>query len=283
MMPPDRVLSIDTPENVVFGYELAGLGSRFLAAVVDSFIIVVLLLFLTITQLAIANAALANDISATAWVFAIFILLDFITIWAYYIVFELVWNGQSPGKRLTKLRVMQAEGRPVTLTGSMLRNLVRFIDFLPIFYGVGVIAMFISKQSRRLGDFAGGTLVVYDHSIVSLHQLAAWQPSVTERLFRDDATQQLSLPIEKLDASDIALAEELLLRGPSLTTHNELAASVLRKLYADMDVEMDIVGYDSTMKRLKGIVLAYRHLNEADYEEVSAESGSGVGVGKANP
>lgn len=151
MMPPDRVLSIDTPENVVFGYELAGLGSRFLAAVVDSFIIVVLLLFLTITQLAIANAALANDISATAWVFAIFILLDFITIWAYYIVFELVWNGQSPGKRLTKLRVMQAEGRPVTLTGSMLRNLVRFIDFLPIFYGVGVIAMFISKQSRRLG------------------------------------------------------------------------------------------------------------------------------------
>ncbi|MCO5198026.1 MAG: RDD family protein [Anaerolineae bacterium] len=283
MMPPDRVLSIDTPENVVFGYELAGLGSRFLAAVVDSFIIVVLLLFLTITQLAIANAALANDISATAWVFAIFVLLDFITIWAYYIVFELVWNGQSPGKRLTKLRVMQAEGRPVTLTGSMLRNLVRFIDFLPIFYGVGVIAMFISKQSRRLGDFAGGTLVVYDHSIVSLHQLAAWQPSVTERLFRDDATQQLSLPIEKLDASDIALAEELLLRGPSLTTHNELAASVLRKLYADMDVEMDIVGYDSTMKRLKGIVLAYRHLNEADYEEVSAESGSGVGVGKANP
>ncbi|MCO5183057.1 MAG: RDD family protein [Anaerolineae bacterium] len=283
MMPPDRVLSIDTPENVVFGYELAGLGSRFLAAVVDSFIIVVLLLFLTITQLAIANAALANDISATAWVFAIFILLDFITIWAYYIVFELVWNGQSPGKRLTKLRVMQAEGRPVTLTGSMLRNLVRFIDFLPIFYGVGVIAMFISKQSRRLGDFAGGTLVVYDHSIVSLHQLAAWQPSVTERLFRDDATQQLSLPIEKLDASDIALAEELLLRGPSLTTHNELAASVLRKLYADMDVEMDIVGYDSTMKRLKSIVLAYRHLNEADYEEVSAESGSGVGVGKANP
>ncbi|MCO5195768.1 MAG: RDD family protein [Anaerolineae bacterium] len=283
MMPPDRVLSIDTPENVVFGYELAGLGSRFLAAVVDSFIIVVLLLFLTITQLAIANAALANDISATAWVFAIFVLLDFITIWAYYIVFELVWNGQSPGKRLTKLRVMQAEGRPVTLTGSMLRNLVRFIDFLPIFYGVGVIAMFISKQSRRLGDFAGGTLVVYDHSIVSLHQLAAWQPSVTERLFRDDATQQLSLPIEKLDASDIALAEELLLRGPSLTTHNELAASVLRKLYADMDVEMDIVGYDSTMKRLKSIVLAYRHLNEADYEEVSAESGSGVGVGKANP
>ncbi len=283
MMPPDRVLSIDTPENVVFGYELAGLGSRFLAAVVDSFIIVVLLLFLTITQLAIANAALANDISATAWVFAIFILLDFITIWAYYIVFELVWNGQSPGKRLTKLRVMQAEGRPVTLTGSMLRNLVRFIDFLPIFYGVGVIAMFISKQSRRLGDFAGGTLVVYDHSIVSLHQLAAWQPSVTERLFRDDATQQLSLPIEKLDASDIALAEELLLRGPSLTTHNELAASVLRQLYADMDVEMDIVGYDSTMKRLKSIVLAYRHLNEADYEEVSAESGSGVGVGKANP
>ena len=95
----------------------------------DSFIIVVLLLFLTITQLAIANAALANDISATAWVFAIFVLLDFITIWAYYIVFELVWNGQSPGKRLTKLRVMQAEGRPVTLTGSMLRNLVRFIDF----------------------------------------------------------------------------------------------------------------------------------------------------------
>ncbi|MCO5186637.1 MAG: RDD family protein [Anaerolineae bacterium] len=283
MMPPDRVLSIDTPENVVFGYELLVSAHGFWR---PSWIRSLLpLLFIldnhpTRQQCSIGGTEILQ--AQNAWVFAIFVLPDFI-IWAYYIVFELVWNGQSPGKRLTKLRVMQAEGRPVTLTGSMLRNLVRFIDFLPIFYGVGVIAMFISKQSRRLGDFAGGTLVVYDHSIVSLHQLAAWQPSVTERLFRDDATQQLSLPIEKLDASDIALAEELLLRGPSLTTHNELAASVLRKLYADMDVEMDIVGYDSTMKRLKGIVLAYRHLNEADYEEVSAESGSGVGVGKANP
>lgn len=284
MITDDRVLSIDTPENVVFGYELAGLGSRFLAAVVDSSIIAVLLLFLTIIQLTIADSSLTNNSdSSAAWVIALFILLDFVTIWAYYIVFELVWNGQSPGKRLVKLRVIYTDGLPITLTGSLLRNLVRLIDFLPLFYGVGVIAMFVSKQSRRLGDFAGGTLVVYEPSADTLHDLQPWEPSVSERVLGDEPAASSVLPVERLNAHDIALAEELLQRGPTLATQTELTSILLQRLYASMDVELDVVGHDSSVKRLRTVVLTYRQLDGERYGEFSAESGSGVGVGNANP
>ena len=174
--PPDDYLSIATPENVAFGYDIAGIGSRFLAAVVDMLILLALILLVELTLSLIAASffrdQLLNDSPVLAWMAAIFGLIAFALFWGYYIFFEMLWNGQSPGKRWVGLRVIRTDGTPITLTESIVRNLVRLVDFLPAYYGVGVVTMFVNGQSRRLGDLAAGTLVVRDRAAVTLESLA---------------------------------------------------------------------------------------------------------------
>ncbi len=172
MTLPDEMLNIDTPENVAFGYNVAGIGSRFLAALVDTTIIVILQLIVLGTSAYVLKAAkLMSD--TDAWTAAIFGLISFLLFWGYYIFFEMVWNGQSPGKRWAGLRVIRADGTPVTLAESVIRNLVRIIDFMPIGYGIGIVAMFINSQARRLGDMAAGSLVIHDGGEISIKSIAA--------------------------------------------------------------------------------------------------------------
>jgi uncharacterized RDD family membrane protein YckC len=82
----------------------------------------------------------------------------------YFILFEIIWNGQSPGKRLVGVRVMRENGYPVRPVDSVIRNLVRIVDWLPALYGLGVMTMLVNRRSRRLGDFASGTIVVRESS-----------------------------------------------------------------------------------------------------------------------
>src|SRR5262249_1027168 len=155
MTLPDELLSIDTPENVAFGYTVAGIGSRFLAALVDTIIIVTLqIIVLLVSGFALNRLDLIDALGA--WLAAIFGLIAFLMFWGYYIFFEMLWNGQSPGKRWAGLRVIRVDGTPVTLAESIIRNLVRIIDFLPIGYGLGIVTMFVNDQARRLGDMAAG-------------------------------------------------------------------------------------------------------------------------------
>ncbi|MGB6902047.1 MAG: RDD family protein, partial [Acidobacteriaceae bacterium] len=84
--------------------------------------------------------------------------------WGYYTVFEAFWNGQTPGKKLCKLRVIRDSGRQITFFESLTRNLIRVIDSLPGFYAIGIVTMLCNRRSKRLGDFAAGTLVVHERS-----------------------------------------------------------------------------------------------------------------------
>jgi uncharacterized RDD family membrane protein YckC len=163
---------IDTPENIEFAYEIAGIGSRFLAAIIDSLLILVLQGILAAVMAGIIGWADAQGAAQSALV-AVWSLLSFIFLWGYYMLFEELWNGQSPGKRLIGLRVVRTGGRPTTFIASAIRNLVRVIDFLPVFYGLGVVVMFIDPRSRRLGDLAAGTLVVREQRFTSLDTLLA--------------------------------------------------------------------------------------------------------------
>ncbi len=90
----------------------------------------------------------------------LFALAVFIVMAGYYMVFEILWNGQTPGKRLLGVRVMRENGYPIRPVDSVVRNLVRIVDWLPGMYGVGVLTMLLNKRSKRLGDFASGTIVV---------------------------------------------------------------------------------------------------------------------------
>lgn len=170
-------LDIGTPEGVVFGYQVAGIGSRFMAALADMIVLVLLLLAFSCAATVLINMPLGLE----GWMAVVPVLLSFALIWGYYIFFELAWNGQSPGKRWAGLRVIRSDGTPLTLVDSLIRNLVRFIDFLPLFYAVGLLTMFLNAQARRLGDYAAGTLVVREQRDVTLHSLthSGWYGSPT--------------------------------------------------------------------------------------------------------
>ncbi|NEP84537.1 MAG: RDD family protein, partial [Okeania sp. SIO3B3] len=177
MYNSDEFLNIDTPENVAFGYEVAGIGSRFIAALVDTIFIIILQIIVNVAVAFLGRLIFdLLDIpldSATidtilAWLLAGFGLLAFVLFWGYYIGFELFWNGQSPGKWMMGLRVLRTDGSPISLAEALIRNLVRLVDFMPAFYGVGVVTMFINAQARRMGDLAANTLVVYDQDAITL-------------------------------------------------------------------------------------------------------------------
>ena len=83
--------------------------------------------------------------------------------WGYFAFFEAVWRGQTPGKRYVGIRVIKESGRPIDAFEAIGRNLMRGIDGLPGFYGVGLVCMMLNQQHRRLGDFVAGTVVVHEN------------------------------------------------------------------------------------------------------------------------
>ena len=167
-------LTVETPEQIGIEFELAGLGSRFLAALIDFLCMLVFLVaamilafsgmegagdsWKRIGENASRQQAWTEGLSAAATI--LLLLSVFVVQWGYYIICEMVTAGASPGKRALGLRVIRDNGLPIGFVQSMLRNLVRIVDFLPWGYGVGLVAVFASRRSQRLGDLAAGTLVV---------------------------------------------------------------------------------------------------------------------------
>ncbi len=164
---------VHTPEQIAIGYTVAGLGTRFLALAIDSLIQIAVL-----AGLLYSLFALASYTSWYAdWYVALVIILAAVVLFGYFMVFELLLKGRTPGKAALKLRVVRMDGRAADLSGIVLRNLIRLIDFLPVLYTVGVITMFVNKDSRRLGDLAGGTVVIVERKAATLDSLLSQQPA----------------------------------------------------------------------------------------------------------
>ena len=150
-------LSIETPEQIDISFQKAGIGSRFYAALIDT-----LLLFLIAFVGYYVNRNFISELGDRLgnWLGALGGILVFALLWGYYMVFEVTTNGQSPGKRALGLRVIKDGGYPIGFADSAIRNLVRVVDFLPFFYGAGLLTMLLNSNWQRLGDLAAGTLVV---------------------------------------------------------------------------------------------------------------------------
>jgi uncharacterized RDD family membrane protein YckC len=252
----DEFLNIDTPENVVFGYEVVGIGSRFMAALVDTILIVIIQLIANITLVLIAGA-LGFDETAGAIALAVMSLLSFALFWGYYIFFEMLWNGKSPGKQLVGLRVIRQDGTPITLAESVIRNLVRLVDFLPVGYGVGLVAMFIDGQSRRLGDMAASTLVVREQETVTLESLKQNAP-MSGRYSSEIVAQTSEWPVERLTNADIQLAEDFLRRRYEIKDSTILAVQILQRLITRMGMSRADMKYPDPIYALDRIVKAHQ-------------------------
>ena len=142
-------VSIATPEGFTLDLELAGPGSRSAAALIDHIII----------GLIVFGASYAMRETSSELGLAGFVLILSGIFFGYFIICEMAWKGQTPGKRLMHLRVVHDNGGALGWRASIVRNLVRLVDFIP-FYLVGILTMFGSTQNQRLGDMAGGTLVI---------------------------------------------------------------------------------------------------------------------------
>lgn len=166
----DRTLDVRTPESITFSYELAGLGSRFLAMLAD-FTVQIILAILIVWGLASlphgksAPLSSAEEKWVQSFVIAIVVFFVFTVFFGYFILFEAAWNGQTIGKRLLGIRVVRDGGYPVDFMGSLIRNLVRAAEFALGFYALSAIVMLFSDENKRLGDYAAGTIVVRDARI----------------------------------------------------------------------------------------------------------------------
>jgi uncharacterized RDD family membrane protein YckC len=155
-------LNIDTPELVAIEMPLAGIGSRFIALLIDTLIWAAGLIVLGLVLWAFKPALQAFSNLSYQWTVAVFTITIFLLNWGYFTLFEAFWHGRTPGKRVARIRVIQQSGRAIGIFESMARNFIRYVDQIPFFYAVGVIAVFATRQHQRLGDLAAGTLVVRD-------------------------------------------------------------------------------------------------------------------------
>jgi uncharacterized RDD family membrane protein YckC len=165
-------LVVATPERVSFSYETANLGSRFVAQLID--LAVLLGMLLGLSGVAVAIGIWTNDETVPA---LLLLIGGFAIFWGYFIVSEAVWSGQTLGKRALRLRAVDVRGGPIGVGQALIRNLVRPIDFLPAYYLIGAIAIFVSERNQRLGDLAAGTVVVRERQAVSLRDLEARAPT----------------------------------------------------------------------------------------------------------
>ena len=241
-------LSIDTPELVAIEMPLAGIGSRFIALLVDTLIWGAAIgadrcwhcgsLFPASRRF---HSFLRNGPSPFTFWFC------FLLNWGYFTLFEAFWNGRTPGKRVARIRVIQQSGRPIGLFESMARNFIRYVDQIPLFYAVGVIAMFSTRQHQRLGDLAAGTLVVRDRE----QETPLWGESGT-RMFAEPFMAQnhpiaepqaaLSLSssgIAKLASSDLEVLEGFFARRLDLplATRAGLARRIAEAIRAKSGLE----------------------------------------------
>src|SRR6267143_388172 len=150
-------LEVETSDHVVLRYDLAGGGNRGFAALVD---FVLATLIFAGALFIFTQVAAAFGLPAVSPYFGIAVLLTFAVAWSYFILLEWLGNGQTIGKRIFGLRVIADDGAPAGFTAVLVRNLVRVVDFLPGFYGIGLLAIVVSSRSQRLGDLAAGTFVV---------------------------------------------------------------------------------------------------------------------------
>jgi uncharacterized RDD family membrane protein YckC len=164
----DDQLQIDTPEQIALELPLAGIGSRFLGLVIDTLIQFVLYIIGIFALAFVGRFGGAVGIGRylrwipVNWAPAIAILFVFCVYWGYFAFFEIIWKGQTPGKRIARIRVIKESGRPINAYEAIARNLLRAIDGLPGMYGVGIVCMMLNNQNRRIGDYVAGTVVVHD-------------------------------------------------------------------------------------------------------------------------
>ena len=239
--------TLETPENIEVEFEPAGLGSRFCAMLIDSLLLGVAVLVLGLVLMIIGVGLDAfvpgqsESYRASQWLIAavvaivVFLLYD-----GYFILFELLMRGQTPGKKALKIRVMRDDGTPVTANEVLVRNILRAVDFLPFGYALGAAVMFPSPLSKRLGDLAAGTIVVKEGQLDYRAHADEKRGSLPATLgVLDAANSELTMEERRVLTGFLRRRAELLPKA-----RQELAERLARPLHAKYGGQyLDAEGY----------------------------------------
>lgn len=263
-------LNIDTPEQVELEFAAAGIGSRFVAVLLDHLVQLGILLLMLFAGTFLFGA-IANRTSVMGkWFVAIFIAVDFLIIWGYFTLFEAFWNGQTLGKRVMKLRVIKDSGRQITFFEALSRNLLRFVDYLPALYLVGVITMLCTKRNQRLGDLAAGTIVVHERSdeqpLLIGRGSSVLPVGVALDYAAPDATRPHVIPlaadaVAKLGPDDLLLIETFFARALDLNfaTRADIAMKIAKQMAVKMSGDAEAAPPEGNPERfLESIAFAMR-------------------------
>ncbi len=221
-----QTVDVETPELVVLSYTIAGIGSRASAAILDYLICIVAFIALVVSVFQFSSKSIlgrSGDTSA-AWAVAAIGVFQFAILWLYYVLFEALQDGQTPGKRIMNLRVVRDGGLAVNFEASAIRNLVRIVDMQPLFlYAVGMVSVVVNSRGKRLGDLAAGTLVVKE-DVIS-------QPMVAAAPRRRASSEALTIAAQ-LSEDQYALLDRFVQRRMELepARRNELAANLAERL-----------------------------------------------------
>jgi uncharacterized RDD family membrane protein YckC len=220
-------LIIETPERVPLEFALASIGNRFLAVAIDHFIQycgIFLIAWLIYSVTTVGGPESTDQILSEMpnWTKAFLILAAFLMFAGYFIMFEWLWNGQTPGKRLLKLRVIRDDGRPITLWEAIARNLLRICDAAPGFivpiYSVGLVTIFVSGRDQRLGDVFAGTVVVRERTAEAPTFAETFSNPVSDTAFsRVQKRIELTADVSNVTESQIEVVESFLRRRWDLT------------------------------------------------------------------
>jgi uncharacterized RDD family membrane protein YckC len=225
--------TIETPEQTEIQFTLAGIGSRFLAIAIDTLIesaalVIAMLLF----------ALLENGLAAigvkSQWFAAVLIVFFFLLMYGYFAIFEIVWNGQTPGKRLAGIRVVKDSGRPLTPAEAIGRNLMRIVDQLPFLYAIGILTALLNSRNKRLGDLVVGSIVIRESS--SKEMKPVWQ---MEQLA--PAAAHLPFGADALSLEDLSLVDTFLNRRSYLTysVRTRMAEEIVERLRPKLSIPGD--------------------------------------------
>lgn len=235
----EEILIIETPERVPLAFALASIGNRFLAVAIDHFIqyltiFIVSWAFLSLSGFSRSFEESTGGAATTQlldempkWTIAILIITVFSIFSGYFIFFEWLWNGQTPGKRLLKLRVIREDGRPITLWEAIARNLLRIFDAVPGFilpiYSVGLISIFSSRRDQRVGDIFAGTVVVRERTDEAPTFAETFSNPVSDAAFRRvQKRTEFQADIADLTEIEIEVVENFLRRRWDLSERHRL-------------------------------------------------------------
>jgi uncharacterized RDD family membrane protein YckC len=225
-------LTIETPEQTSLEFPLAGIGSRFLAIALDTLLQIGAYMILGLIAGLVSLLGIITALGRL-WGLAIVVFLGFTVQFGYFAFFETVWNGQTPGKRWTHLRVIQDSGRPISVYDAILRNLLRIVDNLPFLYAIGIVTMLISKENKRVGDYAAGTVVIHENPLQGVG--AIWSVAA--------APGQVvpATPSAQLNLDELQRVETFFERRPSLDpeVRRSMARQIAQRLGERLNVPSD--------------------------------------------